>query len=676
MNEIKLTINGKECLGQKGQTILQIAEQSGIDIPTLCHNENVKHYGACGICVVEAANSPKLMRSCSTMAADGMVINTETPRVIQARKIALELLMSDHDGDCRGPCMLNCPAGTDCQLYVKKIAQGDYHGAVETIKEKLPLPASIGRVCPHPCETACRRKLVEEPISIAFLKAFAADKDLASDHPFQADIAPETGKHVAVIGGGPAGLTAAYFLRRHGHKVTIFESMPKLGGMLRYGIPEYRLPKAVLDAEIAAIEAMGVEMKPNFRVGTDATFEEIKNAHDATVVAIGAWSSMKAGCPGEDLEGVWGGIHLLREIALGNRPNIGEKVCVMGGGNTAMDACRSAVRLGAKEVSIVYRRTLDEMPAEKIEIHEAMEEGVTFRFLRNPAEIIGENGKVKAVKLQVMELGEPDASGRRSPVAVEGKFEILEIDSFISAIGQKVLPAGFEALELNRKGIIAADESTFRTNLEGVFAVGDATNRGAGIAIAAIGEANKAAEVVHSYLCGETVPYCAPYYSERKMTAEMLAAHEKKARAEMPCKPAEVRIKDFNEMNLGFTEEQAQAEARRCLECGCHDYYNCSLIKHANRYPIDPKRFEGDKRMTTSETKLVTIERNEGKCILCGLCVRTCDEVAHQGLLGLVGRGFTTVIKPEFRDSAKIAMCADCHKCVDACPTGALKILK
>ncbi len=676
MSEIKLTINGKECVGQKGQTILQIAEANGIDIPTLCHNENVKHYGACGICVVEAANSPKLMRSCSTMAADGMVLNTESPRVIQARKIALELLMSDHDGDCRGPCMLNCPAGTDCQLYVKKIAQGDYHGAVETIKEKLPLPASIGRVCPHPCETACRRKLVEDPISIAFLKAFAADKDLASDHPFKADVAPETGKHVAVIGGGPAGLTAAYFLRRHGHKVTIFESMPKLGGMLRYGIPEYRLPKAVLDQEIAAIEAMGVELKPNFRVGVDASFEEIKNAHDATVVAIGAWTSMKAGCPGEDLEGVWGGIHLLREIALGNRPNIGQKVCVMGGGNTAMDACRSAVRLGAKEVSIVYRRTLDEMPAEKIEIHEAMEEGVTFRFLRNPAEIIGENGKVKAVKLQVMELGEPDASGRRSPVAVEGKFEILPIDSFISAIGQKVLPAGFEALELNRRGIIAADESTFRTNLDGVFAVGDATNRGAGIAIAAIGEANKAAEVVHSYLCGEIVPYCAPYYSERVVTPDMLAAHEKKARAEMPCKSAEVRIKDFNEMNLGFTEEQAMAEAKRCLECGCHDYYNCSLIKHANRYEINPQRFAGDKRMTTSETKLVTIERNEGKCILCGLCVRTCEEVAHQGLLGLVGRGFTTVIKPEFRDSAKISMCADCHKCVDACPTGALKILK
>ena len=676
MSEIKLIINGKECLGQKGQTILQIAEANGIDIPTLCHNENVKHYGACGICVVEAANSPKLMRSCSTMAADGMVINTESPRVVQARKIALELLMSDHDGDCRGPCMLNCPAGTDCQLYVKKIANGDYHGAVETIKEKLPLPASIGRVCPHPCETACRRKMVEEPISIAFLKAFAADKDLASDHPFKADIAPETGKKVSVIGGGPAGLTAAYFLRRKGHAVTIFESMPKLGGMLRYGIPEYRLPKAVLDQEIAAIEAMGVQMVPNFRVGVDASFETITANHDATVVAIGAWKSMGVGCPGEDLQGVWGGIHLLREIALGNRPNIGEKVCVVGGGNTAMDACRSAVRLGAKEVSIIYRRTLDEMPAEKIEIHEAMEEGVTFRFLRNPAEILGEDGKVKAVKLQVMELGEPDASGRRSPVPVEGKFEILEVDSVIAAIGQKVLPEGFGALELNRRGIIAADEATFRTNLEGVFAVGDATNRGAGIAIAAIGEANKAADVVDSYLNGNQVPYRAPYYSERVVTPEMLAAHEKKARAEMPCKPAEVRIKDFNEMNLGFTEEQAIAEAKRCLECGCHDYYNCSLIKHANRYEINPKRFEGAKRMTGSEKKLVVIERNEGKCILCGLCVRTCEEVAKEGLLGLVGRGFGTVIKPEFRDSEKIAKCVDCCMCAAACPTGALKILK
>ena len=290
-------------------------------------------------------------------------------------------------------------------------------------------------------------------------------------------------------------------------------------------------------------------------------------------------------------------------------------------------------------------------------------------------EIIGENGKVKAVKLQVMELGEPDASGRRSPVAVEGQFEILEIDSFISAIGQKVLPVGFEALELNKKGIIAADETTFRTNLPDVFAVGDATNRGAGIAIAAIGEANKAASVIDSYLKGTEVPYRKPYFSERVVNPEMFVEYEKKQRAQMPHKAADVRIKDFNEMNLGFSEEQARAEASRCLECGCHDYYSCSLIKHANRYEIHPERFAGDKRQSGSEKKLVVIERNEGKCILCGLCVRVCEEVAQQGLLGLVGRGFGTVIKPEFRDSEKINVCKDCHKCAEACPTGALKIL-
>ena len=676
MSEIKIIVNGVECVGQQGETILQIAERGGIHIPTLCHNENVKHYGACGVCVVEAEKSPKLLRSCSTLASDGMVINTESKRVVQARKVALELLMSDHDGDCRGPCVLNCPAGTDCQLYVKKIAQGDYHGAVETIKEKLPLPASIGRVCPHPCETACRRKMVEEPISIAFLKAFAGDKDLASENPFKPDIAPDTGKSVGVIGGGPAGLTAAYFLRRSGHAVTIYESQPKLGGMLRYGIPEYRLPKAVLDAEIKAIADMGVEMKADFRVGKDASFEEIQAKHDATVVAIGAWKSMGTGVAGEDLEGVWGGIHLLEKIARGERPNLGDKVVVVGGGNTAMDACRSAVRLGAKEVSIVYRRTIDEMPAEKIEIQEAMEEGVNFRILRNPAEIIGENGKVTAMKLQVMELGEPDASGRRSPRAVEGQFEILPVDTVINAIGQKVSPVGFEALELNKKGIIAADETTFRTNLPDVFAVGDATNRGADIAIAAIGEANKAAGVVDSFLKGAVVPYRKPYLSEREVTPEMLAAYEKQARAKMAHKAPEVRIKDFNEMNYGFTEEQAQAEAKRCLECGCHDYYNCTLIKHANKYEIHPERFEGQKRMTTSENQLVVIERNEGKCILCGLCVRTCEEVAKKGILGLIGRGFGTVVKPEFRDPAAIADCVNCLKCAEACPTGAMKILK
>ncbi len=676
MNEIKLTINGKECIGQKGQTILEIAEANGIFIPTLCHLASVKHYGACGVCVVEGEGLPKLMRACSTMAADGWVINTESKRVVQARKIALELLMSDHDGDCKGPCGLNCPAHTDVQGYVKQIALGNDTEAVRIIKEKIPLPASIGRVCPHPCVDKCRRQLVEQPLSIAYLKAFAADNDMKSASPFKPQVAAATGKKVAIVGGGPAGLSAAYQLAVKGHAVTVLDMMPEMGGMLRYGIPEYRLPKAVLSAEVAAIAALGVEMKNNVKVGTDVTLDSLRADYDAVLVAVGAWLSTGIGCEGDKLDGVLGGIDMLREVNMGGRPNLGKNVAVVGGGNVAMDACRTAVRLGAENVYVIYRRTRAEAPAEDLEIEEALEEGVQFKWLTNPAEIIGENGKVVKIKLQVMELGEPDASGRRSPVPVEGKFEILDVDTVISAIGQRCSLAGFEALTQTRKGTIEASENNCTTNLDGVFAAGDATNRGPSIAVRAIGEANDAAEAIDAYLAGRDMKIPTPYYSQRQVTAEEFADREKLPRAEMSCKEPSYRKGNFDAVINGFTDEQARAEAQRCLECGCHDFEECKLVHHTNLYEVDPGRFAGAKRQAGSEKKQVVIERNEGKCILCNLCVRTCEEVAQQGLLGLVGRGFTTVIKPEFRDSEKIAVCATCRKCAEACPTGALKILK
>lgn len=674
--KIRVNIDGYEIEAQEGATILQIARENGIEIPTLCHDARVEAYGACGLCVVEVEGSPKLARACATKAADGMVIHTQGERAKQARKVALELLLSDHEGDCKAPCSLNCPAGTDCQGYVGLIANGQYREAVKLIKEKVPLPASIGRICPHPCEQACRRKLVEDPIAIAHLKSFAADLDLRSWEPYRPECAPDTHKKISIVGGGPAGLTAAYFLRTMGHSVTVYDAMPKMGGMLRYGIPQYRLPKEVLDQEIAAIAKLGVTMFNNAKVGDGLTLDGLQESSDAVLVAIGAWTSSSMRVPGESLNGVMGGIDFLRHVALNEPSGIGERVAVVGGGNTAMDACRTAVRMGAKEVYIIYRRTRDEMPADALEIAQAEEEGVTFKFLTNPVEILGAGGSVRGVRLQQMALGEPDASGRRRPVPVEGAFEDLPLDTVIMAIGQWTNPEGFEALELTKRGTIAADESTFATSLPGVFAVGDATNRGADIAIAAIGEAGKAAKVIDSFLKGAAVPYRKPYVVERTVTPEMLAEREKKARVQMPHLSPEERKANFKEIDLGYTQELAKREASRCLECGCHDSFECKLLHYANEYEVAPARFDGEKHSRPQEQTHPFIERNADKCILCGLCVRVCDEAMGRTALGLVSRGFDTVVAPEFGRKLEKTDCISCGQCVAVCPTGALRELQ
>ena len=668
---VNLTINGKAVQAPEGSTILEAARLADIYIPTLCYDEAVEVYGACGLCVVEAQGIPKLLRSCSAKVSEGMVVNTESERVVQSRKIAMELLMSAHDGDCVAPCQLNCPAKTDCQGYVGLIANGEYDAAIKLIKNKIPLPASIGRVCPHPCEKACRRKNVEEPINIAQLKAFAADMDLKSDS-YVPECKPASGKTVAVIGGGPAGLTAAYYLTIMGHSVTVYDMMDKMGGMLRYGIPQYRLPKEVLDKEIAIIEKAGVKLVNNVKLGRDFTIKSLKEQNDAVIVAVGAWKSSSMRTPGEDLEGVYGGIDFLRAVIKGNAPEIGEKVAICGGGNTAMDACRTAVRLGAKEVYVIYRRTRNEMPADKLEIDEAEEEGVTYKFLTNPLSFNGENGKLKSVTLQLMELGEPDASGRRKPVPIEGKTEEIELDSVILAIGQKLVAEDVSELTLNNRGNIEADPDFFTTDIEGVFAIGDATNRGASIAIEAIGEADRCARAVDAFLNGQALDTRVPYISKRDESTIDYSDRDKKSRITPKVLAPEVRNKNFDEVSLGFTEEEAQEEAKRCLECGCREYFKCKLLKVAQRYDIMPERFKGVMPQKYTHDENAFIERNTAKCILCGLCVRSCREVMNLSSIGLLGRGFTTDVSPAFSLPLDRTNCNNCGLCVQLCPTGSL----
>ncbi len=706
---LNLTIDDKPVQVAEGRTVLEAAQEAGIYIPTLCYHPALKPFGACRLCLVEIEKMRGLLTSCTTPAAEAMIVHTNTPQLQEERRGVMELILTEHPHVCltcdrrdrcgpldiclrnvavsercvtcpknrhcelqkladyigvaesplpykyrgvpvdgreplvdrdynfcvlcgrcvqmctevrgigavsfvnRGssntvgtafnkplqesgcrfcgacvevcptaalldkearlhpdlvreavvvPCHHACPSHIDVPLYVDLIARGKYQDALAVIREKVPFPGVLGRVCIHPCEEACRRGKLNQGISIKFLKRFVADRD-TGEWRHRSRHLPATGKKVAVVGGGPAGLTAAYYLAKQGHAATVFEALPKAGGMIRVGIPDYRLPKNVLDGEIAEIGRAGVAIKLNSKVeSVDALFQQ---GFDAVFLAVGAHKGMKQGIEGEDSPGVMDGATFLREVALGKKVNLGNRVAVIGGGNVAIDGARIALRIGAKKVSLIYRRTRAEMPASPEEVEAAIEEGIEILFLMAPSRINVKNGRLELV-CQRMELGEPDASGRRRPVPIKGSEFGTEFDTIIGAIGQAPdVPAGFN-VKTGRGNTIQVSD-TLTTSRQGVWAGGDAASGPASV-IEAIAAGRQAASEIDRFLGGKgDIAEQLTAEREPALFVGQDAEFAPRARVVMPCLEPEKR-EGFTEVELGYDEKQALEEARRCCSCG------------------------------------------------------------------------------------------------------------
>jgi formate dehydrogenase (NADP+) beta subunit len=458
------------------------------------------------------------------------------------------------------PCKHACPAGIDVPRYIRFITEKKYAEATAVVREKAPFPMVLGMVCNHPCEEVCRRQDICGAIGIRPLKRFAAEREAALPPTRKA---PPTGKKVAVIGAGPAGLTAAFYLSKLGHTVTVFEALPVAGGMLRVGIPEYRLPKDVLNAEINEVKKAGFDIKTNSRI--ESPDELLTQGYQAIYLAIGAHQGNKIGVEGDDSTGVIDAVAFLRDVSLGKKVKLGNRVAVIGGGNVAMDAARTALRLGSKEVTIIYRRTQAEMPANPEEIEDALKEGIKFTFLATPTKIWNENGAVKAQCIR-MELGPVDASGRRSPVPVQGSEFITGFDSLVAAIGQRLqVPEKFNLEKGKGDSIKTWNDSL--TSQKGIFAGGDVV-LGPQTVIKAIASGRKGASAIDKYLGGSGV-----IDEELATNAEPDPCIGNKGdfaalkREEIPCLAFEKRLSDFIEVEKGYPDENGLKEADRCLQC-------------------------------------------------------------------------------------------------------------
>jgi NADH-quinone oxidoreductase subunit F len=468
------------------------------------------------------------------------------------------------------PCQHTCPVGINIPKYVAHIAAGEYQEAIDTIRERNPFPAICGRICHHPCEGRCRRGELEAPVAIRELKRFAADWPYRHNGKEPEPFPKTKSQRVAVVGAGPAGLGCAYFLAQMGYPVTVFEALPVGGGMLAVAIPEFRLPREAIQQDIDYITKRGVEIRYNTPINVNFTVEDlIKDGFSAVFIAAGAQRSQIIGIPGEleDIENFYYGLRFLRDVKVGRAVRVGRRVVVIGGGNVALDSARTALRLGADEVNIYYRRSGEEMPVSEVEYDEAVNEGIGVNFLVSPTRIVSANWKATGIQCIRMRLGDPDESGRRRPIPVEGSELFIEADTVIGAVGQapdrSFLPPG-SALEQ-----MVVDNNTLATNVPGVFAGGDFAT-GPGFVVEAIAAGRRGAIAIDKYLKGDTSRvemYDLRTEVTKGVTKEEEETWEEQPRAKMPRLPVPERRHSFVEIEQGFSEEQARQEAKRCLRC-------------------------------------------------------------------------------------------------------------
>lgn len=518
------------------------------------------------------------------------------------------------------PCQAACPINTDVRGYVLAIAKSDIETAMRINREVNPFPSVCGRICTRPCEKACRRAQVDEAISIGSLKRFVFDYAREANLIRKPECIYD--EKIAVVGGGPAGLTASYYLSILGYRVTIFEAQAELGGMLIEGIPEYRLPKNIVRKEIEQILSLGIEVKTGLSLGNDFTLEELLKEYQAVFLSIGSQKSIIPKCEGVELSGVITAVEFLKQVSRGLKPSIGEHVVVVGGGHTAVDAARTSLRLGAKEVTIVYRRTLDEMPAGHAEIEEAEKEGVTIKYLVSPIKFqCNKSGNLDRICCIEMKLGDVDESGRRRPIPIENSEFDIKADTVILAIGY-VPDADIlknTSIFLNKNNTIIVSDETGMTNLKGIFAGGDVVT-GPSSVVKAIASGKKAADEIHRYLRKipreeeKQLPVLGP------LNENVIKLIKKTKRQTMPVLPVYERIHSFEEVELGFTREQAVIEAQRCLNCGAGAFILQDCASCLNCVRICPYGAP-----MLSEEK---VEIDVSQCQACGICASECPASA------------------------------------------------